>query len=311
MLYQKKNNTLEPLTGSTLYAETPIGTVIASFLAIAPSGYIKADDTVYTKAQYPELYERIPDVFKDTVNETFTIDLREVALKGTGITSNSVRAHISALGLELGEFIDDQLAKHAHVIPAGDVGSYAVGGVRRANDTATGPTGNVVTSGSSLNANVGDTTEVKSVGVNYFVKAKHVALPIDIMDAISEEYATKEYVDEVQVVDLSNYISSSVTLAANGAHAYIHGKHVEIVAHINKSSASTTGGFPAITGINGVIPMPKDDGFIAGSLYAAQGTNYYSGFCGYNKNSDSLGIYLTQAAAAGSYFQLNINYIGE
>ena len=52
MFYQKKNNSLVPLTGSTLYAETPIGTVIASFLAVAPSGYIKADDTFYTKAAY-------------------------------------------------------------------------------------------------------------------------------------------------------------------------------------------------------------------------------------------------------------------
>lgn len=141
---------------------------------------------------------------------------------------------------------------------------------------------------------------------------------VEVVDTVEEDNPNPvssggvyDYVNEVQVVDLSNYITSSVTLAANGAHAYIHGKHVEIVAHVNKASASTTGGFPAIAGINGIIPMPKDDGFIVGSLYAAQGSNYYSGFCGYNKTSDSLGIYLTQAAAAGSYFQLNINYIGD
>ena len=40
----------------------------------------------------------------------------------------------------------------------------------------------------------GPTNEVKAVGVNWIVKAKHVALPIDIMDGISEEYATKDAV---------------------------------------------------------------------------------------------------------------------
>lgn len=197
MFYQKKNNVLEPLTGSTLYAETPIGTVIASFLAVAPSGYIKADGTVYTKAQYPELYERIPDVFKDTTNETFTIDLREVALKGIGLSSLT-STHYSNTGLTLGEFIEDRLQDHEHNITRGSgvylntvntsvstsgdiqIGRYTTAALAKASDISSG--------------RHGDTTEVKSVGVNYFVKAKHVALPIDIMDAISEEYATKEYV---------------------------------------------------------------------------------------------------------------------
>lgn len=195
MFYQKKNNVLEPLTGSTLYAETPIGTVIASFLAVAPSGYIKADGTVYTKAQYPELYERIPDVFKDTTNETFTIDLREVALKGIGLSSLTTE-HYSSTGLTLGQFIDDRLQDHEHNITRGSgvylntvntsvstsgdiqIGRYTTAALAKASDISSG--------------RHGTTTEVKSVGVNYFIKAKHVALPIDIMDAISEEYATKE-----------------------------------------------------------------------------------------------------------------------
>lgn len=211
MFYQKKNGALEPLTGSTLYAETPIGTVIASFLAVAPSGYIKADDTVYTKAQYPELYERIPDVFKDTVNETFTIDLREVALKGIGLSSLTTE-HYSNTGLTLGEFIEDRLQNHVHSQSAVLKVTYGYGTSNRVPTTSGGnynlppftgsasevfsnQTSSILTSGTS--ARTGDTTEVKSVGVNYFVKAKHVALPIDIMDAISEIYATKEEVSNV------------------------------------------------------------------------------------------------------------------
>lgn len=197
MLYQKKNNQLEPLTGSTLYAETPIGTVIASFLAVAPSGYIKADGTVYTKAQYPELYERIPDVFKDTTNETFTIDLREVALKGIGLSSLTSN-HYSNTGLTLGEFIEDRNKSHSHNISSVEFGevdgtysdrdnSYVFRGAKYTGSLWwKTPSGGVTTSSG------GATNEVKSVGVNYFVKAKHVALPIDIMDAISEEYVSND-----------------------------------------------------------------------------------------------------------------------
>lgn len=194
MLYQKKNNALEPLTGSTLYAETPIGTVIASFLAVAPSGYIKADDTVYTKAQYPELYERIPDVFKDTTNETFTIDLREVALKGIGLSSLTT-AHYSSTGLTLGEFIEDRNKNHRHQLTR-TVYQYGYTTTDGFNHTGSGNFTYTNSGGqdNQVSYEGGATNEVKSVGVNYFIKAKHVALPIDIMDAISEEYATKEYV---------------------------------------------------------------------------------------------------------------------
>lgn len=186
MFYQKKNNTLEPLTGSTLYAETPIGTVIASFLAVAPSGFIKADDTVYTKAQYPELYERIPDVFKDTVNETFTIDLREVALKGIGLSSLTTE-HYSSTGLTLGEFIEDRIRSHSHNYQGTPSDGTDTSTVRYGGASGAGNQSTYNTSGRS-----GNTTEVKSVGVNYFIKAKHVALPIDIMDAISEEYVSND-----------------------------------------------------------------------------------------------------------------------
>lgn len=199
MLYQKKNNTLEPLTGSTLYAETPIGTVIASFLAVAPSGYIKADDTVYTKAQYPELYERIPDVFKDTTNETFTIDLREVALKGIGLSSLTSN-HYSSTGLTLGEFIEDRLQSHSHYVVDSTTGAKTGWGAGSGQNAGISQQASAIASGRYWVAadiynylgRTGATTEVKSVGVNYFVKAKHVALPIDIMDAISEEYVSND-----------------------------------------------------------------------------------------------------------------------
>lgn len=266
MFYQKKNGALESLTGSTLYAETPIGTVIASFLAVAPSGYIKADDTVYTKAQYPELYERIPDVFKDTVNETFTIDLREVALKGIGLSSLTSN-HYSNTGLTLGEFIEDRIGlgisgnvdiilrryPPAFTINSGATSSYING------DTAT--------------VRSGATTEVKSVGVNYFVKAKHVALPIDIMDAVSEIYATKEYVDDSIASKTSWKVLKVFT--ATGSATLPEDFEDVLVVETNTGSTITTSGrtlyIPriAITGTSGQTANYWLAGTSAGNISAA------------------------------------------
>lgn len=265
MLYQKKNGKLEPLTGSTLYAETPIGTVIASFLAVAPSGYIKCDDTVYTKAAYPELYEKIPDVFKDTTNETFTIDLREVALKGIGLSSLTTE-HYSSTGLTLGEFIEDRIQSHTHRIADYGAGSSTN---RYVTQNQPGYTSNAFTL-AVYGARTGDTTEVKSVGVNYFVKAKHVALPIDIMDAISEEYATKEEVD-TKITEKTSWKVLRVFTAA-GSATLPEGFEDVLVVETNTGSTITSSGrtlfFPriAITGASGQTANYWTAGNSAGNI---------------------------------------------
>ena len=202
--YIKKNGILKPVSGAQ-FADTPIGTVIASFLAVAPSGYIKCDDTVYTKADYPELYERIPDVFKDTTNETFTIDLREVALKGIGLSSLTSN-HYSNTGLTLGEFIEDRIKSHKHNLKmVRNGGSGDVGYVSRTNSTTT------VEDGAAVMPTGYATNEVKAVGVNYFIKAKQIGLPADIMAGIEENFVSKdEYYG--YTITTGTVISSSTTL---------------------------------------------------------------------------------------------------
>ena len=124
-------------------------------------------------------------------------------MKGIGLTSRTVGAHIDADGLELGEFIDDRIKSHQHSQQAVLKVTYGYGESNKIPTTGGGDyslpplsgTSNSTVYSDSVN-NAGDATnEVKAVGVNWIVKAKHVALPIDIMDGISEEYATKDYVD--------------------------------------------------------------------------------------------------------------------
>lgn len=253
MFYQKKNNKLEPLTGSTLYAETPIGTVIASFLAVAPSGYIKADGTVYTKAAYPELYERIPDVFKDTTNETFTIDLREVALKGIGLSSLTSN-HYSSTGLTLGEFIEDQLQNHQHTLYIrNEDGTESSTPVAHSGGNTTSPIRN--NTGNVINGRSGNTTEVKSVGVNYFIKAKHVALPIDIMDAISEEYATKEELVWSEPEDITSLVTITQWTGENSVKIARRGKDRQLLVHFYRNANQV----PARSFLHGFTGLPTED----------------------------------------------------
>lgn len=227
--YIKKNGILKPVSGAQ-FADTPIGTVIASFLAVAPSGYIKADGTVYTKAQYPELYERIPDVFKDTTNKTFTIDLREVALKGIGLSSLT-SSHYSSTGLTLGQFIEDQLQNHRHTIPysyhSASQSIYAL--TTRMNNDQT----YVNSGGVSEDYRFGYTTEVKSVGVNYFIKAKQIGVPADFAAAI------EDVVDD-KLAKVPVTISNSIYFQKTAGSAWIENDKLYIVATLRCIQALTS-----------------------------------------------------------------------
>lgn len=200
--YIKKNNQLLPISGAQ-FADTPIGTVIASFLAIAPAGYIKTDNTTYSMDDYPEFADMLPSastgvITIDSTNRTFSIDLREVALKGIGLSSLT-STHYSSTGLTLGEFIEDRNRAHSHNISNVEFGevdgtysdrdnSYVFRGAKYTGSLWwKTPSGGVTTSSGS------NTNEVKSVGVNYFVKAKQIGVPADIMAGIEENFATKEY----------------------------------------------------------------------------------------------------------------------
>ena len=237
MLYMKKNNQMLPLTGSTLYADTPIGTLQAFTGNTAPQGYLIFDGREVSRTEYADLWKFANDnnqvgagkFYGDgNGSTTFTLaDLRETSLKGIGLTSRTVGAHIDADGLALGEFVDDrdqkvtgQFSYGAETNVSYGIGpSGALGAFAPSNNNGyyskysvssianRGPDANIIFDNSRV-IRADDTTEVKAVGVNWIVKAKHVALPIDIMDGISEEYATKDYVD-AQTTEVSTYTDSN------------------------------------------------------------------------------------------------------
>ena len=183
-LYENTENGLKLLAGSTLYADAPIGAIQAFGGATAPSGWFICDGSAKSRTDFAELFAVIGTAFgAGDGSTTFNLpDLREAVPKGAGETGQTVGAHVKSGGLALGEFLDVQTHTHSY---QHDFGLYAGSGNNRVGDDKihNDNTGN--NTGRS-----GATTEVKSVGVNYIIKAKQVGLPADMEAKVDE--AVKE-----------------------------------------------------------------------------------------------------------------------
>ena len=178
----------ERISGGTLYADTPVG-VIQSFGGSAiPTGWLLCDGAEVLKTDYVELYAVIGDAFGTaSVNTKFVLpDLREATTKGAGETGKTVGAHVKSGGLAVGEFLDDRVQEHSHTFGSADnqVGLSDYSAYYKGTALSTG-TGNKFNTGSN-SGRTGATTEVKSVGVNYIIKAKQVALPADLESAVED-----------------------------------------------------------------------------------------------------------------------------
>jgi microcystin-dependent protein len=202
-VYDPVTDTLIPVAGATLYADTPIGAIQAFDAEEVPDGWLIFNGQTVLRSDYPDLWARANrngqvgvDKFysQGDGSTTFTLaDLRETSLKGYGETSRAVGAHVKSGGLGVGEFIDDQIQNHRHdPYTRGTEGpTWAVlsGGVSTVDepdfDTALAQI---------LIGRTGTTTEVKAVGVVWAVKAKQVGLPIDLQQQISKQnsYSTSE-----------------------------------------------------------------------------------------------------------------------
>ena len=146
-----------PLTSDTRIGN-PLGTILAVYTTRCPSGYLPCDGSTYDTTQYPALYALL--------GSNHTPDLREVTLKGIGLNSNATD-HVSVSGLSVGDYLDDRLQNHTHIVTANNL---SIGNDGFAAEGANNPLGGFYT-GNVYNGRKGATTEVKAVGVNYVIKA--------------------------------------------------------------------------------------------------------------------------------------------
>lgn len=179
----------EPTKIIPLYADMAVGTIVPFGGSTSVDGFLLCDGSEYNRTDYPELFEVIGTSFgTPSANTKFKVpDLREAVPKGAGLTGYTVGAHLDADGLAVGEFLDDRVQEHTHsakasATPGNNGSSTAI--LMGNTDTSTG-----VNTGRK-----GATTEVKAVGVNYLIKARQVALPIDLERQVVEanEYSTTE-----------------------------------------------------------------------------------------------------------------------
>ena len=187
--YNASDDELTRLAGGTLWADSPIGTILAYGGATAPSGWFICQGQEISRTTYSELFAVIGTSFgTGDGSTTFNLpDLREATTKGVGLTGKS-NNHYDSDGVALGEFIEDRIKTHAHEVGVDQgSGTYLTPHYVQANNTM---------GLYACKAQGSATNEVKAVGVNYIIKAKMVAMPSDFMSKVAEanEYSTEETV---------------------------------------------------------------------------------------------------------------------
>lgn len=175
----------EPAKAIPLYADMAVGTIVPFGGSSSVDGFLLCDGSEYDREDYPELFEVIGTSFgTPSANTKFKVpDLREATTKGIGENPNG-EAHVKSGGLSLGEFQDDRVEVRTNT-------NFAI---ITNQSTGYGMAGNPSAWGDTFKGRIGVTTEVKAVGVNYLIKAKQIALPIDLERQVVEanEYSTTE-----------------------------------------------------------------------------------------------------------------------
>lgn len=199
----KQDGSLQRIAGGTLYADAPIGTISSFGGASVPSGYLLCNGQAVSRTTYAELFAVIGTAFgAGDGSTTFNVpDMRESVPKGAGLTGHTVGAHLDADGLAVGEFLDDRIQEHTHGFThklSTTINGSHIGG---AGDYVFESLDNAPNTGRS-----GATTEVKSVGVNYIIKAKQVAVPTDFMDAVDDavDTALSVFAKPISLVSVNN-----------------------------------------------------------------------------------------------------------
>lgn len=189
----KQTGNTSLVAGGTLYADAPIGAILAFGGSSAPAGWLLCQGQAISRTTYAALFAVIGTAFgAGDGSTTFNVpDLRESTIKGAGLTGLS-NNHIDTDGLTVGEFIDDRLQFHSHNTYLTGV-QISTGGLwATAHDYSSQGTH---TSNPEAPARSGNTTEVKAIGANFIIKAQQVALPLDIQSEVDKKL-DKFYLDE-------------------------------------------------------------------------------------------------------------------
>ena len=232
--YDSQNQELHRIAGGTLYADCPIGSYIPFGGTVIPTGWLLCDGRAVSRTDFADLFAVIGTAYgSGDGSTTFNIpDMREAVPKGAGLTSKS-NNHMDADGLAVGEFLDDRIQNITGsfvvdveglgcAMPKSEAGAFEGSNestIRAISGSDTSLKGwQRMNLDASRVARTGATTEVKSVGSNYIIKAKQIGVPADFAPV---DEVTSGNMHSVTSNAVANFIinlagSFSVSLSSNG-----------------------------------------------------------------------------------------------
>lgn len=209
-LYKNNNGTLELISGATLYADNPIGSILPYGGATAPLGWLLCQGQAVSRTEYAELFGVIGTAFGNgDGTTTFNLpDPRNKFLEGAS-TTNPVGTEKSAGLPNIKGNVDSQVAG------SGTQGAGAMGvsgqGFNYGTPGSGGSWGGTIISLNAHNSNAiysdsVDTVQPPAVCTNYIIKAKQVAAPADfagIAEAAGEAAAEEVVALKQNITDNS------------------------------------------------------------------------------------------------------------
>lgn len=230
-LYKNNNGTLELISGATLYADNPIGTILPYGGATAPLGWLLCQGQAVSRIEYAELFAVIGTAFGNgDGTTTFNLpDPRNKFLEGAS-TTNPVGTEKSA-GLPN---IKGGITGGAFCSVTGISGPFTASSAGSSFYNQNGDFSRYAfnfdaNKSNSIYSDSVDTVQPPAVCTNYIIKAKQVATPADfagIAEAAGTAAAEEVVALKQNITDNSlNTISKTVPGAINevAGHAKLIG----------------------------------------------------------------------------------------
>lgn len=217
------------VAGGTLYADSPIATILPYGGATAPSGWFLCNGASLLRTSYPELFAVIGTAFGSADSTHFNIpDLRGEFLRGAGTNSHSGQGDGGSVGQHQNATAIPNVYKatgggQVFVAP----GTSALFQNEDASVAETSGSGYATISMSeSLSTDIPShyMTRPTNTSVNYIIKAKMVAVPADFMsavdDAVGYVYQTSDVEGEYDANDFAVVGKTTRYCAKSPVHGY-------------------------------------------------------------------------------------------
>ena len=259
--YNVKNGNLTPVAGGTLYADCPVGTILAYGGATPPAGWFICDGTALNRTSFAELFSIIGTQFgSGNGSTTFNIpDMREMVPRGAGTQQLKTVGNHNAKNV--GEFQDDQIQDHWHRLSTGSstIGLETTSVHAKDSNIAIlnsswgqSHTADYALYGATISdTRTGNTTEVKSIGVNYIIKATRIAVPADFVNSIENTLS------DMGIGTVLSRVDNSLSIASKGTENFTlditTGKWV-VTTNVECNSSIDTLITTSLSGNNSSIP---------------------------------------------------------